>query len=49
LVGETLVEQGSLTEVDLKRALNAQGRVQNGNLTVAEAVGKLDPKRVFDP
>jgi hypothetical protein len=48
LVGETLVEQGTLTEVDLKRALNAQGRVQNGNLTVAEAIAKLDPKRFID-
>jgi hypothetical protein len=49
LVGETLVEQGSLTEVDLKRVLNAQGRVQSGNLTVAEAIAKLDPKRFITP
>jgi len=49
LLGETLIEHGSLTEVDLKRALNAQGRVHNGNLTVAEAIAKLDPKRIITP
>jgi hypothetical protein len=49
LTGEALVMQGSLTEVDLKRALNAQGRIESGNLTFAEAVGKLDPKRILPP
>jgi hypothetical protein len=49
LTGEILVSQGSLTEVDLKRVLNAQGRIQNGTLTFTEAIGKLDPKRVLPP
>ncbi len=49
LFGEMLVLQGSLSEVDLKRALNAQGRIENGNLTFAEAVGKLDPRRILPP
>jgi hypothetical protein len=49
LTGEVLVSQGSLTEGDLKRVLNAQGRIENGSLSFAEAVGKLDPKRVLPP
>jgi len=49
LVGEMLVEHGSLSEADLKRALNARGRVQSGSLTVAEAIAKLDPKRFIAP
>ncbi|MGH9549848.1 MAG: hypothetical protein ACRD3W_10755, partial [Terriglobales bacterium] len=49
LTGEVLVEHGSLSEIDLKRALNAQGRIENGTLTFAEAVGKLDPKRILPP
>ncbi len=49
LTGEVLISQGSLTEVDLKRVLNAQGRIENGTLSFAEAVGKLDPKRVLPP
>ncbi|HEY9678736.1 MAG TPA: hypothetical protein V6C76_12055 [Drouetiella sp.] len=49
LTGEVLISQGSLSEVDLKRVLNAQGRVENGSLTFDEAVGKLDPKRVLPP
>jgi hypothetical protein len=49
LTGEILVSQGSLTEVDLKRVLNAQGRIHNGTLTFTEAIGKLDPKRILPP
>lgn len=49
LTGEVLISQGSLTEVDLKRVLNAQGRIENGTLSFAEAIGKLDPKRVLPP
>jgi hypothetical protein len=49
LTGEVLVSQGSLTEGDLKRVLNAQGRIENGTLSFADAVGKLDPKRVLPP
>jgi len=49
LTGEVLISQGSLTEVDLKRVLNAQGRIENGTLSFADAVGKLDPKRVLPP
>ena len=30
-------------EIDIK------GRVHNGNLTVAEAIAKLDPKRIITP
>ncbi len=49
LTGEVLISQGSLTEIDLKRVLNAQGRIENGTLSFSEAVGKLDPKRVLPP
>lgn len=49
LTGEVLISQGSLTEVDLKRVLNAQGRIAQGTLTFEEAVGKLDPKRILPP
>ncbi|MBS2002474.1 MAG: hypothetical protein JST44_13270 [Cyanobacteria bacterium SZAS LIN-5] len=49
LTGEVLVSQGSLTEGDLKRVLNAQGRIENGSLSFAEAIGKLDPKRALPP
>ncbi|CAN5270571.1 hypothetical protein BH10CYA1_BH10CYA1_36690 [soil metagenome] len=49
LTGEVLISQGSLSEVDLKRVLNAQGRIENGTLSFTEAIGKLDPKRVLPP